>query len=99
MTPSRSRLLIAYDIVDDPRRVRLSKVLESYGDRVQYSVFLIDLTAAQQIRLRKKVSDVIDPRVDSVLFCVVGPVGGTEKDRLTYLGCRRRITDGTSFIL
>lgn len=90
---------MAYDIVDDLRRTRVAKVLESYGDRVQYSVFLIELTAAQQVRLRRRIAEEIDSRVDSVLFCSVGPIGSNSDDRLSYLGCRRKITDESSFIL
>jgi len=31
--------LVSYDITDDRRRLKLSKILLDYGDRVQYSVF------------------------------------------------------------
>ncbi len=37
------RWLIAYDISLDERRTRIAHLLESYGDRVQYSVFVVDL--------------------------------------------------------
>jgi CRISPR-associated protein Cas2 len=36
------RFLVAYDIPSDRRRERLAKCLERHGDRVQYSVFVID---------------------------------------------------------
>jgi len=32
------RYLIVYDTSDDVRRTKVAKKLESYGDRVQYSV-------------------------------------------------------------
>lgn len=36
--------LISYDIPDTPRRTKIAKILDDFGDRVQYSVFecLID---------------------------------------------------------
>jgi len=46
------RFLIAYDISDDPRRNQVAKTLESYGDRIQYSVFLVDAKPAKLLRLR-----------------------------------------------
>ncbi len=38
--------LISFDVADDHRRARLSKLLESRGQRVQWSVFEILGTAA-----------------------------------------------------
>lgn len=37
--------VVAYDISDDARRTRLSKELENWGQRAQYSVFECDLDA------------------------------------------------------
>mgnify|MGYP002748130839 FL=1 len=37
------RTLIAYDIPDDKRRGRIAKLLLTYGDRIQYSVFIVDI--------------------------------------------------------
>jgi CRISPR-associated protein Cas2 len=48
----RSHYLITYDIASDSRRTRLSRLLEGYGDRVQYSVFEADLS-------RKDVQDIL----------------------------------------
>jgi CRISPR-associated protein Cas2 len=46
------RFLIAYDIVSDHRRNRIAHTLESYGDRIQYSVFIVDAKPAKIVRLR-----------------------------------------------
>jgi len=39
--------VVAYDITDDGRRTRLSKELENWGQRAQYSVFECDLDQAR----------------------------------------------------
>jgi CRISPR-associated protein Cas2 len=31
--------VVSYDIPDDPRRTKIAKILDDFGDRVQYSVF------------------------------------------------------------
>jgi len=31
--------IVSYDIPDTPRRTKIAKILEDFGDRVQYSVF------------------------------------------------------------
>jgi CRISPR-associated protein Cas2 len=49
--------LVSYDIPDTPRRTRIAKILDDFGDRVQYSVFeclLDDLLFARMVsRLEK----------------------------------------------
>lgn len=99
MTARLCRLLVAYDIVDDRRRVRLANVLSAFGDRIQYSVFLVDLTPAKEVRLRARVASEIDPRFDSVLFCRLGPIASRGAESITYIGCRREVTDGSDFVL
>ncbi len=31
--------IVSYDIPDTPRRTKIAKILDDFGDRVQYSVF------------------------------------------------------------
>jgi CRISPR-associated protein Cas2 len=63
------KVLICYDIPDDRKRDRLAKELQSYGDRVQKSVFevLCD-NQAKYRQLKQKIARKIDPAVDSVRF-------------------------------
>jgi CRISPR-associated protein Cas2 len=44
--------LITYDVRDDQRLRRTAKILEGYGERLQYSVFRCHLSARQMERLR-----------------------------------------------
>lgn len=48
----RSWHLVCYDIRDDARLRRVARLLEGYGERVQYSVFRCRLTAREEQRLR-----------------------------------------------
>lgn len=59
--------VVTYDISDDRRRTKVAKILEDFGDRVQYSVFEMELARAEQLAdLRQRLEAVIDPRVDGV---------------------------------
>lgn len=89
MEPAR-RWLVAYDITDDARRDRIAHTLESYGDRVQYSVFIVDLRPAKLVRLRTKLTDMMDAS-DSVLLADLGDVGNL-RGRFVCLGRQRPIT-------
>lgn len=93
------RFLVAYDISDDRRRVALANVLSSYGDRVQYSVFIVDAPPFKLARLRRVAERIIKPNTDSILICDLGPMQGVENARFTYLGRQRRISSGDDFVV
>lgn len=59
--------LVAYDISDDQRRTKAAKILEDFGDRVQYSVFEMKLGRLEQLsEMQRRLENVIDPETDSV---------------------------------
>lgn len=68
----RHRHLVAYDIRDEGRLRRVANTVERFGDRMQYSVFLCDLSRADLADLRLELSHVIDAEQDSVLFVDLG---------------------------
>lgn len=62
------RFTICYDISKNKKRTRLVKILEEFGQRVQFSVFEFKLTRAQHINLMKKLASkgyLSDPPKDS----------------------------------
>ena len=58
--------VIAYDIADDKRRLKVAKQLERLGDRVQHSVFEVYLTSKELERLLKRLKKLIDVKEDSI---------------------------------
>jgi CRISPR-associated protein Cas2 len=59
-------ILISYDIPSNKRRTKIAKILEDYGERVQYSVFECDLSAKHLARLRKELKAVLNEEEDSI---------------------------------
>lgn len=68
------RFVVAYDVASDARRNRVAKTLESYGDRIQYSVFLVDAKPAKLLRMKAALRARLDLDADSVLVCDLGPL-------------------------
>lgn len=93
------RYLIAYDIGDDGRRGTVARCLQTYGDRVQYSVFVVDVRPARLVRLRARLEELIDTRLDSVLLCDLGPVFRIDSSRFEILGCSATITPHGPIVL
>jgi CRISPR-associated protein Cas2 len=62
----RSFFVVVYDVVDDKRRLKVSKALEALGERAQKSVFEVYLTAPELDKLLRKLEKAIDKKEDSL---------------------------------
>lgn len=58
--------VIAYDISDDRRRARVAAILQTYGDRIQRSVFVCAVEAGLLDEARERIGEIINPETDSV---------------------------------
>lgn len=83
-----TRFLVSYDISDDQRRGRVFKVLRSFGDHVQYSVFRCDLTERKRIELTAALHGEIDHSEDQILVVDLGPVDGRAATCVIAIGRR-----------
>jgi CRISPR-associated protein Cas2 len=59
-------VVVAYDISDDPRRLRVMKLLKGYGAHVQESVFEVDLKEPVYRGMLQRLQRLIDPGQDNV---------------------------------
>lgn len=48
------RFIVCYDVTDDSLRSKIVKILESYGERIQYSVFEFNLNPAKIKEMKHK---------------------------------------------
>jgi CRISPR-associated protein Cas2 len=49
---ARRRYLVAYDIREDRRLRNVATCMEGYGERIQYSVFVCDLSDQEAVLMR-----------------------------------------------
>jgi CRISPR-associated protein Cas2 len=61
-------IVISYDIPDDKRRTKVSKLLQDYGERVQYSVFECRLRLQDFQRLQERLKPLLVTAEDDVRF-------------------------------
>lgn len=69
-------VLVTYDVstVDKPGRARLRKIARAcldWGQRVQLSVFEMELNKPQWIALRARLLEILDEKHDSIRFYVL----------------------------
>lgn len=70
-------VLVTYDVATADRkgaaRLRaVAKACRDFGQRVQYSVFEIEVEPAQWIKLKARLEGIIDPATDSLRYYHLG---------------------------
>ena len=92
----RTRYLVCYDIADPKRLRRVARICESYGSRIQYSVFECPLDDLRFEQLRAELARCIHHEDDQVLFVSLGQESAARGLRITFLGqpyvVRSRVT-------
>ncbi len=79
----RTYYVIAYDIRDDRRRLRMARCLAAYGQRVQYSVFEAYLSRSDFLTLLYEIREIMDVEEDRV---AIYPLYEPCRQRITRLG-------------
>jgi CRISPR-associated protein Cas2 len=81
----RTRYLLCYDVRDDARLRKTIKVAESFGYRLQYSVFLCDLSDIQRTRLEQRLREVLLIGTDRAMIVDLGPPGAASRRRFHWI--------------
>jgi len=94
---TRRRYLIAYDIREPARLRRVCSIMNDFGVRLQYSVFLCDLSDMELALWRSKIHTAVALRQDSVIQIDLGPLGATTK--IVTIGAPRQLPPTGPIIL
>lgn len=92
MSEAIRRMVVAYDIADNNRRDRVAVALQEFGERVQFSVFMVDGRPATFVRLRAVLNALILPEADNIMFCDLGPRDSVARKAVRHLGRARQLT-------
>lgn len=94
----RTRFLLTYDIREPGRLRRVHKLAKAWGDPLQYSVFVCDLTRAELIQMRAELIELMALDEDSVSFFDLGPPSTRGLECIEFIGTRRALPDGKAQI-
>ena len=98
MSSQRIRYLVSYDISHPKRLRRVARILESFGTRLQYSVFECPLDGLRLEKLKAALWDVIQHDADQVLFVSLGPAAGDASLVIEALGQPYRVRSRVTVI-
>lgn len=94
-------VLVTYDVstVDKAGRSRLRKIARAcldWGQRVQLSVFEMEISKSQWIALRSRLLDILDDKQDSIRFYVLD---SDVRTRVEHHGTKRPTDLGGPLVL
>ncbi len=94
---ARRRYLVAYDIRDERRLRSIAVCMEGYGTRIQYSVFVCDLSEQEKVIMRGDIESLMKASEDSVMVIDLGQAG--DSSRFLFLGHHERLPTSGSVIV
>lgn len=94
---ARRRYLVAYDIREDRRLRTIAACMEGYGERIQYSVFICDLSEHEAILMRTDIEARMKLTEDSVMVIDLGRAG--DSTRFLFLGHHEKLPASAAIIV
>ncbi|HPO91298.1 MAG TPA: CRISPR-associated endonuclease Cas2 [Victivallales bacterium] len=82
---SNKQYIVSYDIAEPKRLRKIASIMEGYGYRIQYSVFLCYLTPVKLEHLKTDILSIINHNEDQCLIIDIGP-GNEMPASITSLG-------------
>lgn len=94
-------VLVTYDVSTESaggaaRLRRIAKACRDYGQRVQYSVFEIEVDPARWVALKARLAAIIDPATDSLRYY---DLGANWRRRVEHVGAKPAVDLGGPLIL
>jgi len=96
---ARQRYLVGYDICEPKRLRNVHKVMCSYGDPLQYSVFVCDLDSVERVDMQQDLAEIIHNSEDSVLIVDLGPARTRGEECFTFMGVQPLLPSGEAAIV
>lgn len=82
----RHRFVVCYDVREPKRLRKTHETMLGYGDPLQYSVFVCDLSQAERLLMEAALTDVVRLPEDWVHIIDLGPARGRGLKRIRSLG-------------
>lgn len=96
---ARRRYLVMYDIRQDVRLRRVHQVVKGYGDRLQYSVYICDLSPSELIKMRWELGDEINALDDAIAILDLGEPDRRGTSAFEFLGVRPDLPESGAIVI
>jgi CRISPR-associated protein Cas2 len=82
----RSRYIVSYDISDPKRLRKVFRTMRGFGDPLQLSVFICELSLKELALMKQKLTSTIHHKDDRVMIVTVGPATSELGNRVEFMG-------------
>ena len=95
----RNRYIVAYDVGEAKRLRRIFRKMNGFGDPLQYSVFVCDLSSKERVMLEEALTEIINLKEDRVLIIDIGPADGRGPGAVRTLGRQIKPTQREALVV
>jgi CRISPR-associated protein Cas2 len=95
----RNRYLVTYDIRDEKRLPRVFRKMRGFGEHVQYSVFICELSQKEKVIMIDMLNQLIKHDEDRIMIINIGSAESDPADNIQFLGCRIPLPDRQAVII
>lgn len=82
----RRRYLVAYDVADAKRLRQTHRAMHGFGDPIQYSVFVCDLSRIEKQQMVERLTQMLNLSKDRVLIADLGEITAAGRADIEVLG-------------
>jgi CRISPR-associated protein Cas2 len=82
----RNTYLVAYDIRDSDRLRNVHQKMIGFGEPIQYSVFICDLSSGELITMKMRLLELINLNEDSLVIVDLGVAKGGGAKKIDCIG-------------
>ena len=95
----RCKYLVAYDISDAKRLHKVCTTMEGHGQRLQYSVFVCDLSDRERAMLVGTLTEIINHSEDSIMIVNLGSGEDVGTEKFSFLGRKKEIFERRAVVV
>lgn len=95
----RNRYLVCYDICDPKRLRKTFKKMQGYGEALQFSVFLCELSLKEKAIMIAELDEIINHAEDCVMTVNLGTIDRDLDDKLVFLGVKKNLPERQALII
>jgi CRISPR-associated protein Cas2 len=95
----RRRYLVAYDVADPKRLRQTYRAMHGFGDAIQYSVFVCDLSQTEKQQMVERLTQLLNLKHDRVLIADLGETADGTRSAIHVLGAPLTLKDDYSPVI
>jgi CRISPR-associated protein Cas2 len=95
----RRRFIVTYDIADPGRLRKIFSLLRGFGESIQYSVFMCELSPKEKAILVTSLHEAINHNEDRIMVIDIGSIEIAAFERIEFIGKVIEITNRECIII